>query len=139
MSHLKLIYIVLPGVDDAAWLAFILCTVILVSCQYGMPSSNLCGILFIIPTNSLRVQAVWDGGCSIAGLLYMQHVHILFPRSLIMKFSFMCCCVSFMCCCFEYIYSIPILLGPVWYNIFSQLLNVIKCCGICCIVVHFTE
>ena len=37
----------------------------------------------------------------------------------------MCCCVSFMCCCFEYIYSMPILLGPVWYNIFSHLLNAV--------------
>ena len=45
-----------------------------------------------------------DGGCSVAGLLYMQHVHILCPRSLIMK-------LSFMCCCFVYTCSMPILLG----------------------------
>ena len=52
MCHiLKWIYIVLPGVDDAALLAFILCIVILVSCQCGMPSSHWCGILFIITTN----------------------------------------------------------------------------------------
>ena len=56
-----------------------------------------------------------------AGLLYMQHVHILFPRSLIMKLSFMCCCVEYRC-------SMPILLGACLVQ-YIQLL--IKCCGVC--------